>query len=782
MNTPADTITTKIATAINANRGQVNAAIKLLDEGSTVPFIARYRKEATGSLDDIQLRQLKQQLDYLRELQQRKSLLIDRLQEQGKLTPALQQQFHAAETKSSLEELYQPFKTSRRTKAQQAREAGLEPLVQQLLNGHGQQPSKLAGPFISVEKGYNNPDEVLAGAEAIIIADVGEATNLVQQLRQQLWQQGTLEVKVAKGKQEEGSKFRDYFEHQEALKKMPSHRLLAVLRGQREGILKMSLKLDDMDAPETAICRHLNQDQRCINGQWLGDVIHRCWRRKIHPQLEKELINRAKEQAESSAIEVFARNLKELLLAAPAGFKATLGLDPGLRTGVKVAVVASTGKLLDTGTIYPHVPRNQWQQSIDTLAKICRKHQVELISIGNGTGSRETDRLVTDLFKQHSDLGAQKIIVSEAGASVYSASDLASKEFPELDVSLRGAVSIARRLQDPLSELVKIEPKAIGVGQYQHDVNQSELSSQLDGVVEDCVNSVGVDLNTASEALLQYVSGLTPTLAKNIVTRRDQEGPFSRRNQLQKVPRLGPKAFEQAAGFLRISGGEEPLDSSAVHPEAYKLVKKIASHNDRSAAQLIGDSALLKSLKASDYSDDQFGELTITDILQEIEKPGRDPRPDFKTASFRDDINSLQDLEPDMKLQGTITNVTNFGAFVDIGVHQDGLVHISMLADRFVKDPHELVKAGDIVNVRVLEVDVNRRRIGLSMKSEEASAPESKPSPKSAPSKQHQGRQERQPQHKGKTSQQPNSANKGKDSKPLGTMAALFSEALKKKN
>ncbi|MEH6625582.1 MAG: Tex family protein [Motiliproteus sp.] len=776
MNSSVDNISNKIAAAINARSSQVDAAIKLLDEGSTVPFIARYRKEVTGSLDDTQLRQLKQQLDYLRELQQRKALLIERLQEQGKLTPALQQQLNSAETKSSLEELYQPFKTSRRTKAQQAREAGLEPLVQQLLNTQGQQPNKLAGPFISVEKGYNNPEEVLAGAEAIIIADIGEATTLVQHLRQQLWQQGSLVVKVAKGKQDEGSKFRDYFDHNEALRKMPSHRLLAVLRGQHEGILKMSLLLDDMDAPQTAICRHLNLDQRRISGQWLGDVIHRSWRRKLHPQLEKELVNRAREQAEAGAIDVFARNLKELLLAAPAGFKATLGLDPGLRTGVKAAVVASTGKLLDTCTIYPHVPKNQWQASIDTLAKICRRHQVELISIGNGTGSRETDSLVADLFKQHPDLGAQKIIVSEAGASVYSASELASQEFPDLDVTLRGAVSIARRLQDPLAELVKIEPKAIGVGQYQHDVNQSDLATQLDGVVEDCVNSVGVDLNTASEALLQHVSGLTPTLAKNIVAYRDQLGSFSRRNQLQKVPRLGPKAFEQAAGFLRIRDGEEPLDSSAVHPEAYRLVKQIAASNGRTAAQLIGDDSLLKTLRANDYSDDQFGELTVKDILQELEKPGRDPRPSFKTASFRDDINSLQDLEPGMKLQGVISNVTNFGAFVDIGVHQDGLVHISMLADRFVKDPHEHVKAGDIVNVRVLEVDAKRRRISLTMKTEESSQPAAKQPPKPATDKPQQPR----PQHgNGKEQQRPKTASHPQ-SKQQGTMAALFSEALKK--
>ncbi|MCW8885984.1 MAG: RNA-binding transcriptional accessory protein [Motiliproteus sp.] len=775
-------ITNTIAAQIGARNQQVDAAIELLDQGCTVPFIARYRKEVTGSLDDGQLRKLEQQLGYQRELISRRESIIERLKEQGKLSSELHKQLNEAASKSRLEEIYQPYKSSRKTKADMAAAAGLSPLLDQLIQQPSVDPHKKAQSFVKPETDYGDVDSVLDGIEAILQSRLTQMPQLLDSLRSLLWQQGQFQSRLAKGKEQEGQKFKDYFDHHEPLKKIPSHRLLAILRGQQQSILKTSLELPEPYQADDLIRNQLKLSRGTPLHPWMEQQLTRAWQRKLQPMLERELVGRARESAEKSAIDVFAQNLKQLLLASPAGHKTTLGLDPGLRTGVKVAVVDGTGKLLQTSTIYPHVPRNQWQQSLQQLHQLCKQHQVELISIGNGTGSKETDRLVAELLTLHPNLNCQKLMVSEAGASVYSASELAAKEFPDLDVSLRGAVSIARRLQDPLSELVKIEPKAIGVGQYQHDVNQGELATQLDGVVEDCVNSVGVDLNTASEALLQYVSGLTPTLARNIVARRDQEGPFNRRSQLQKVQRLGPKAFEQAAGFLRITDGDEPLDGSAVHPEAYKLVKKIATSNARSAKQLIGDSALLKSLRAGDYVDQQFGELTVKDILQELEKPGRDPRPSFKTASFRDDVNTLQDLQPGMKLQGVITNVTNFGAFVDIGVHQDGLVHISMLADRFVKDPHELVKAGDIVDVRVLEVDEKRRRIGLSMKSDEASAPQPRQSSKPESKRPNQNRQEGQPSRKNKGDQQQRSTKKGQENKQMGTMAALFNEALKKKN
>ena len=716
-------ISQQIAASINAQSKQVEAAIGLLDEGATVPFIARYRKEVTGALDDTQLRDLQAQLTYLRDLDDRRQSILSNIEEQGKLSAELKQLILNADTKTRLEDLYQPFKSKRRTKAQVAREAGLEPLAQQLIKGLGAEPQQQASAYLNADAGFADAEAVLEGAQAILIEQFGEAAELVGQLRKKIWSQGHLEVKVAKGKESEGAKFRDYFDYQENIRKIPSHRLLAVLRGKSEGFLKAAVRLPEDSYPQGKISQFWQLSHQGPSGQWLQLVVDQCWKRKLLPQLEKDLLGQAKEQAETDAITVFARNLKELLLAAPAGFKATLGLDPGLRTGVKVAVIDGTGKLLEHSTIYPHVPRNRWDESINTLAQLCRKHQVELISIGNGTGSRETDKLASELLKKHPEIKAQKIIVSEAGASIYSASELAAKEFPDLDVSIRGAVSIARRLQDPLAELVKIEPKAIGVGQYQHDVNQTQLSNGLDAVVEDCVNTVGVDLNTASEALLGHISGLSTTLARNIVEFRDQNGPFASRSNLKKVPRLGPKAFEQAAGFLRISQGKQPLDGSSVHPEAYQLVQQIAAQNQRTLGSLIGDEAFLKQLNPANFVTEQFGEYTVRDILKELEKPGRDPRPSFKTASFQEGVETLKDLKPGMRLEGVVTNVTNFGAFVDIGVHQDGLVHISALADRFVKDPHDVVKAGEIVKVRVLDVDLDRRRVALTMKSDEPQPP-----------------------------------------------------------
>ncbi len=775
-----------IANAINARPQQVEAAIELLDDGATVPFIARYRKEATGALDDTQLRALQQQLGYLRELEERRQTIISAIDEQGKLDQPLKRALLAADTKTRLEDLYQPFKSKRRTKAQIAREAGLGPLAQQLAQGSERRPDQLAAAFVNPDAGFPDLESVLQGAQAILVEQFGEAAELLGQLRSLLWKQGRLEVSVAKGKEQEGIKFSDYFAHSEPLRNIPSHRLLAILRGRAEGCLKFSLTLEDPQQPEARISGHWQLPQRGPCAEWLQTVVQQCWKRKLQPQLEKELIGQAREQAEAAAITVFARNLEALLLAAPAGLKATMGLDPGLRTGVKVAVVDATGKLLDQATIYPHVPRNRWDEAIDTLARLCLKHEVELISIGNGTGSRETDKLAAELLQKHPRIRAQKLLVSEAGASVYSASELAAREFPDLDVSIRGAVSIARRLQDPLAELVKIEPKAIGVGQYQHDVNQTRLAASLDGVVEDCVNAVGVDLNTASEALLGHISGLTPTLARNIVEFRDQQGAFNSRTALKKVPRLGPKAFEQAAGFLRINQGSQPLDGSSVHPEAYGLVKRIAERHQRRLETLIGDTDFLRQLQPTDYTDAQFGEYTVADILKELEKPGRDPRPSFKTARFQDGVETLEDLTPGMRLEGVITNVTNFGAFVDIGVHQDGLVHISALADRFVKDPHELVKAGEIVSVRVLEVDAQRRRIALSMKSEAADRPAAAPqrdsggpSNRGADSRA-KPRAERPRQSAGKPAQR--SERRAKDAAPaLGTLAERFAKAKKDK-
>ncbi|WP_297307116.1 Tex family protein [Neptuniibacter sp.] len=707
----------KIASELDVKTHQVEAACKLLDEGSTVPFIARYRKEITGALDDGQLRQLQQRLVYLRELEVRKAHVIESINEQGQLTSFLRSAITHVQSKSELEDIYQPYKSKRRTKAQIAQEAGLKKLLEEIITQPHANLIKLSQRYINIEKDFPDAEACLEGANAILADQLVSQPELLKRFRENLWQHGLLNVSVVKKRATEGEKFRDYFEYSEKLKTIPSHRMLAILRGVNEGILKADLDIESETNFEDQLARSLSLPQN----DWFNQVVRKTWKSRLRPKLVKELITKQREQAEEEAIRVFSRNLKELLLAAPAGAKCTLGLDPGLRTGVKVAVVDATSKLVDHCTIFPHPPKKQWDQAINTLFKLSSKHNVELISIGNGTGSRETDKLVSELLQKHSDIRAQKLIISEAGASVYSASELAAEEFPNLDVTIRGAVSIARRLQDPLAELVKIEPKAIGVGQYQHDVNQSQLASSLDAVIEDCVNAVGVDLNSASEALLNHISGLNNTLARNIVAYRDENGPFQNRNQLKKVARLGPKAFEQSAAFLRINSGKQILDSSGVHPEAYKLVESIAKKNNRSLEQLIGNSNFLNSLTVSDYTNEQFGEYTVQDILQELDKPGRDPRPEFKTAKLLEGIETLADLREGMQLEGTVTNVTNFGAFVDIGVHQDGLVHISQLADRFVKDPHDIVSNGQIVKVRVTEVDLQRKRIALTMRSQDRS-------------------------------------------------------------
>lgn len=714
----------QIAEEIGVRPAQVEAAVGLLDEGSTVPFIARYRKEATSGLDDTQLRTLEERLSYLRELEDRRETILKSIDGQDKLTPDLKNAILQAETKTRLEDLYAPYKPKRRTKAQIAREAGIEPLVDRLLDDPAQQPETLARDFINTEAGFPDSKAVLDGARHIFAERVSEVADLVGELREIVWKQGRMYSTVVDGQQQTGAKFSDYFDFSEPVSKIPSHRALALFRGQAEGALRLKLEVPEDDVPagsETGLCeariaRHFGiVNKGRAADDWLFESVRWAWGKKVSAQIGTELNQRLRERAEEEAIRVFGENLKDLLLAAPAGLRVTMGLDPGLRTGVKVVVVDETGKLVDTTTIYPHAPKNQWDPSIATLAALAQKHRVELISIGNGTASRETDKLVGELIKQHPNLRLTSIVVSETGASVYSASKLAANEFPDLDVSLRGAVSIARRLQDPLAELVKIEPKSIGVGQYQHDLNQPRLSRKLDAVVEDCVNAVGVMVNTASTPLLSRVAGLSEALAGNIITYREENGRFKNRSQLKKVPRFGPKAFQQAAGFLRITGGD-PLDASAVHPEAYPVVKRILEKSKRVIAKLIGDSNFLGTLDPADFTDKQFGEPTVKDIISELEKPGRDPRPTFKTASFKEGIESLKDLEPDLILEGVVTNVANFGAFVDIGVHQDGLVHISALADRFVKDPREVVKTGDVVQVKVLSVDVERKRIGLSMR------------------------------------------------------------------
>ena len=720
-------IASRLAAELNVREAQVAATVELIDGGATVPFIARYRKEVTGGLDDTQLRTLDERLRYLRELDERRDAILNSIAEQGKLTPELQAALYGADNKTTLEDLYLPYKPKRRTKAQIAREAGLEPLAESLLADPIQDPLTLAETYVDADKGVADAKAALDGARAILIERFAEDADLLGRLRDKLWNEGELAACVVAGKEEEGAKFSDYFSHREPIRSTPSHRALALLRGRNEGVLSVAVKYQPDETPitersayEQLIAAHVGvRDAGRPADKWLLDTVRLTWRAKIFLSLELELVSRVKEAADAEAIKVFAANLHDLLLAAPAGQRPTLGLDPGLRTGTKVAVVDNTGKLVATSTIYPHPPRNDWDRSIAELAVLAARHKVELIAIGNGTASRETDKLALELIKRHPKLGLTKIVVSEAGASVYSASELAAKEFPDLDVSLRGAVSIARRLQDPLAELVKIDPKSIGVGQYQHDVNQSQLARALDGVVEDGVNAVGVDVNTASVPLLARVSGLNSTLAANIVGYRDQNGAFRTRSQLLKVPRLGEKTFEQAAGFLRITGGDNPLDASSVHPEAYPVVEKIVARCGRAVKSLLGDSAFLKTLKPHDYTDDRFGVPTVMDILKELDKPGRDPRPEFKTATFQEGVEDLKDLVPGMVLEGVVTNVTNFGAFIDIGVHQDGLVHISALSNKFIDDPRKVVKAGDVVKVKVQEVDVKRRRIALTMRLDE---------------------------------------------------------------
>jgi len=742
-----NSINQRIATELGVGVAQVAAAVELLGEGATVPFIARYRKEKTGSLDDTQLRKLEERLGYLRELEDRRATVLKSIEEQGKLTADLARAVNAAETKVALEDLYAPYRPKRRTRAQIAREAGLEPLADALLASPTLDPQAEAAKFIAEDKGVADAKAALDGARHILVERMAEEPKLVGTLREWEWSEGVLTSKVLEGKKEEGAKFADYFDFGQSIKDIPSHRALAMLRGRNEGVLDLHIDVPhQVDRPHPAILKVMTAFNIAERGRpadaWLADTARLAWKGRMAASIGADLLTRLKERADAEAISVFSKNLKDLLLAAPAGPRVTMGLDPGFRTGVKVAVVDATGKLVDTDTIYPHEPKRDWRGALATLAALCMKHKVDLVSVGNGTASRETDKLAAELIAKTPHLTLTKVMVSEAGASVYSASELAAKEFPDVDVSLRaaawfvGAASIARRLQDPLAELVKIEPKAIGVGQYQHDVDQGGLAKSLDAVVEDCVNSVGVDVNTASAPLLARVSGLNQTLASNIVAFRDENGAFKTRTALKKVPRLGPKAFEQAAGFLRIMNGKNPLDGSAVHPEAYPVVEKISAATSRPLKSIIGDRAFLKSLKPAQFADETFGIPTVSDIIAELEKPGRDPRPEFKTATFTDGVEKIADLEPGMQLEGVVTNVAAFGAFVDIGVHQDGLVHISELADRFVKDPREVVKAGDVVKVRVKEVDAGRKRIALTMRSgpiDRTSAPSDSKARTSAP-------------------------------------------------
>ena len=758
-----------IATEIKARPDQVVAAVGLIDEGATIPFIARYRKEVTGGLDDTQLRDLSERLIYLRELFARRTSIIESINGQGKMTDELLRKINAVTTKAELEDLYLPYKPKRRTKAEIARERGLGPLAEALLADRRADPQALAGAYVTADV----PDvkAALEGARDIVAEGMTENADLLKRLREHMQANAVVKARVVDGKQEPGAKFADYFEHTESWAKVAGHRALAMLRGWNEEMLTLTISVDDEDPSPVKPAERIIQAAYGIRGQgpadkWLADVAGWCWRVKLSMSLSLDLMRMMRERAEEEAIHVFARNLKDLLLAAPAGSRPAMGLDPGIRTGVKVAVVDGTGKLLDTATVYPFQPRNDLRGAQIEIARLIRKHGVELIAIGNGTASRETEKMVADLLADLPAPKPTKVIVSEAGASVYSASQLAANEFPDLDVSLRGAVSIARRLQDPLAELVKIEPKSIGVGQYQHDVDQAKLSRSLDAVVEDAVNAVGVDLNTASAPLLARVSGLSAALAESIVQHRNREGAFATRRELLKVARLGPRAFQQAAGFLRIPDGKEALDSSAVHPEAYDVAKKIVAACGRDIRSLMGDSAALKSLDPKRFVDETFGLPTVKDIIAELEKPGRDPRPSFKTATFAEGVNEITDLKPGMLLEGTVTNVAAFGAFVDIGVHQDGLVHVSQLADRFVKDPHEVVKAGDVVKVRVVEVDVKRKRIGLSMRRDENAAPVSREQ-KGAPTPRFDARH----------------AQKGpaKQESSMGGLGAALAEAMKRK-
>jgi uncharacterized protein len=796
-------IESRIAAEISARNEQVIAAVRLLDEGATVPFIARYRKEVTGALDDTQLRTLEERLGYLRELEERRESVLASIDEQGKLTDALRGEIEHAETKARLEDLYLPYKPRRRTKAQIAREAGLEPLADQLLNDPTQAPEHAALPFVDLDKGVADVAGALEGARSILSERFSEDPALVGELREWLYEQGRIHARVVPGKENDGAKFRDYFDFVDGLVSIPSHRTLALFRARSEGVLDLDLEpvpVKRSDArggsDEAAAIEHGHQraegriaaragvaDQGRAADAWLMETCRQTWRYKLHVRLTLDLFGRIRERAEEEAIRIFGDNLKDLLLAPPAGPKAVIGLDPGLRTGVKVAVVDATGKVLATDTIYPLQPKNQHEQSAATIARLAEQHGARLISIGNGTGSRETEAFVAELALAHPELKLTRIVVSEAGASVYSASELAAKEFPGMDVSLRGAVSIARRLQDPLAELVKIDPKSIGVGQYQHDVNQVKLGARLDHVVEDCVNAVGVDLNTASAPLLARVSGLSTGTAEAVVRFRDEHGAFTTRRKLLEVPRLGPKTFEQAAGFLRIQGGEQPLDGSSVHPEAYPVVDRIAKSTGLPVGQLIGNGAVLAKLDPKTFVDERFGLPTVQDILRELLKPGRDPRPEFKTAQFSADVHKIGDLIPGMVLEGVVTNVAAFGAFIDIGVHQDGLAHVSELSDKYIKDPREVVRTGQIVKVRVLEVDAPRKRIGLSLKltvGRDGPAPGDRRPGAGAP----KGSGSRPPQpaaRDARNSPRPSPPREAPNPAPMGTLGNLLSEAMKGK-
>ncbi|WP_425583254.1 Tex family protein [Streptomyces luteosporeus] len=714
----------RIAEELGVREAQVRAAVDLLDGGSTVPFVARYRKEATGALDDAQLRTLEERLRYLRELEERRTAVLESVRSQGKLDAELEARIRAADSKARLEDIYLPFKPKRRTKAQIAREAGLEPLAEGLLADPGVEPLAAAAAYVSADKGVADAAAALEGARAILTERFAEDADLIGELRERMWGRGRLVAKVRDGKEEAGAKFADYFDFAEPFTALPSHRVLAMLRGEKEEVLDLTLDPEPADERtegpgpyEQMIARRFGiADRGRPADKWLGDTVRWAWRTRVLVHLGIDLRLRLRQAAEDEAVRVFAANLRDLLLAAPAGTRATMGLDPGFRTGVKVAVVDATGKVAATETVYPHVPQNKWDASLATLARLAREHGVELVAIGNGTASRETDKLAADLIARHPELKLTKVMVSEAGASVYSASAFASQELPGLDVSLRGAVSIARRLQDPLAELVKIDPKSIGVGQYQHDLSEVKLSRSLDAVVEDCVNGVGVDVNTASAPLLSRVSGIGSGLAENIVAHRDANGPFRSRRALKDVPRLGPKAYELCAGFLRIRGGDDPLDASSVHPEAYPVVRKMVKATGGDVASLVGNTAVLRSLRPDDFVDDTFGLPTVSDILRELEKPGRDPRPAFRTATFKEGVEKIGDLAAGMVLEGVVTNVAAFGAFVDIGVHQDGLVHVSAMSKTFVKDPRDVVKPGDIVRVKVLDVDIPRKRISLTLR------------------------------------------------------------------
>ncbi|MGW0927381.1 Tex family protein [Streptomyces sp. NPDC002644] len=725
MTTPlAASIEGRIAEELGVRERQVQAAVDLLDGGSTVPFVARYRKEATGGLDDAQLRTLEERLRYLRELEERRTAVLESVREQGKLTPELEARIREADTKARLEDIYLPFKPKRRTKAQIAREAGLEPLADRLLADPSAEPSAVAAEFVDADRGVADAQAALDGARAVLTERFSEDADLIGELRERMWTRGRLVSRVREGKEEAGAKFADYFDFSEPFAELPSHRVLALLRGEKEEVLDLVLEPEEpVEGPssyEGIVAHRFGVADRGRPGdKWLKDTVRWAWRTRILVHLGIDLRLRLRTGAEDEAVRVFAANLRDLLLAAPAGTRATLGLDPGYRTGVKVAVVDATGKVVATDVIHPHVPANRWDEAIAKLARLAKQHAVDLVAIGNGTASRETDKLAGELISRHPELNLTKVMVSEAGASVYSASAFASQELPELDVSLRGAVSIARRLQDPLAELVKIDPRSIGVGQYQHDLSEVKLSRSLDAVVEDCVNGVGVDVNTASTPLLARVSGISSSLAENIVRHRDENGPFRSRAALKKVARLGPKAYEQCAGFLRIRGGDDPLDASSVHPEAYPVVRRMVKDSGQEVASLIGNTSVLRSLRPERFVDDTFGLPTVTDILKELEKPGRDPRPAFRTAGFKEGVEKISDLEPGMILEGVVTNVAAFGAFVDVGVHQDGLVHVSAMSRTFVKDPRDVAKPGDIVKVKVLDVDIPRKRISLTLRLED---------------------------------------------------------------